>query len=254
MKSNRLKQVWRDGKTAWGMWSSLGSPAVAEAVAQLDVDWILLDAEHGVASYEDMLGLLQATQSSTAASIVRVPANEFIPIKRVLDMGAEGVVVPMVNTAEEAESAASKCRYPPVGTRGLGPHRAARFGFDFPDYFARANTEITLIVQIETPEAVENVEAIAAVKGVDAIFIGPTDLCLTMGHFPNLRHPEFEAAVARVLEAGNAAGKPVGYYCDSPVEAKARADQGFRMVNVANDLTLLGRALRNAVKEAKAAD
>lgn len=251
MKSNRLKQCWRDGKTAYGMWCSLGSPAIAEMAAQMDLDWILLDGEHGVSSYEDCFGLLQATSASPAASIVRVPANEFIPIKRVLDMGAEGIIVPMVNTEDEARSAAEMCRYPPRGTRGLGPHRAARYSFDFPDYFSRSDDEIAVVVQIETPEAVENADAIVGVEEVDAIFIGPTDLCLTMGHFPNLKHPEFEAALAKVLEAGRAAGKPVGIYCMNAAEARARAEQGFRMVNVANDMIAMNGAMRAALKTAR---
>jgi len=251
MKNNRLKQNWNDGKAAYGMWCSLGSPAIAEMAAQMDLDWILLDGEHGVGSYEDCFALLQATSTSPAASIVRVPANDYVPIKRVLDMGAEGIIVPMVNTAEEAKSVAEMCSYPPSGTRGMGPHRAARYSFDFPDYFARANDQIAVVVQIETPEAVDNAEAIANVQGVDCIFIGPTDLCLTMGLFPNLRHPDFEAAIAKVLAAGRAANKAVGIYCMNAEEARARTEQGFQMVNIANDMTLMSGAVRSALKTAR---
>lgn len=254
MRKNRLKQLWREGKPAFGMWSDLGSPAVVEAMAQLELDWILLDGEHGVASFEACYGLLQAMNGSQASSIIRVPWNERIGIKRALDMGAEGILVPYIKSAAEAREIVSACRYPPVGTRGLGPYRASKYEYDFMDYYKRANEEIAVIVQIETAEALAEIEAIAATPGLDALFIGPADLSATLGHFPDMAHPEMQKAYAKILETGTKAGLPVGYYCNTGKDALARAAQGYRMMNVGNDMALATHALLKEVNAVRKGD
>src|SRR5689334_20814458 len=142
MRKNSLKQLWRDDKPAFGIWADLGSSSAVEAVAQVDPDWILLDGEHGVASYEECFHLLQAMNGSRATSIIRVAWSDTIAIKRSLDMGAEGIMVPYVRTAEEVRRIVAACRYPPVGTRGLGPYRASKYETDFEDYYTHANEEI----------------------------------------------------------------------------------------------------------------
>jgi len=251
MRKNRLKQLWRENQTAFGAWASLGSPAAVEAMAGMNVDWILLDAEHGVCSYEDCFSLLQAMSGSDATSLVRVPSCEPVPIRRVLDMGAGGVIVPTIRTPEEVQAVLSFCRYPPDGVRGVGPYRASRYYLDYLDYCKNANAEIAVIVQIETREAVDNLEDILEVPGLDAVFIGPADLSSALGTFPDANAPVVQEAIDRVLNSANQRGMPVGYYCNSGREAEARAKQGFRMLNVGSDMGFVTRSLHRAIKEAR---
>ncbi len=248
MRKNRLKQLWREGKTAFGMWADLGSPAAVEAMAQLDLDWILLDGEHGAASYEGCFPLLQAMNGSQATSVIRVPAHDHIAIKRALDMGAEGVMVPYVRTAEEVRRVVAECRYPPVGIRGIGPFRGSKYETDFMDYYNHANQEIAAIVQIECVEAVQNLDAILAVPGLDAIFVGPADLSASMGFFPNVDAPEVQRAIDGIVAAAKKAKMPVGYYCGSGKEAEMRADQGFQLINFGNDMSYLVQSVRRELR------
>ncbi len=251
MKPNRLKRLLAEGQPALGMWADLGSPAIVEAMAELPLDWILLDAEHGVASYEDMQPLLQAMSRAPAAAVVRVPTSDLLPIKRVLDMGAEGVLVPQVRDAEEVARVVAACRYPPEGGRGIGPFRASRYDMDFMDYYRRANQEILVIVQIENRQALANLEPILAVPGLDAVFVGPADLALDMGHFPDLDHEAVQGAIGRIREAARRAGKPAGFYCSSGRDARRRIAEGFQMVSVCSDLSIMAGALRRELREAR---
>lgn len=250
MKTNRLKQLWSQGKPGFGMWAALGSSVAVEAMGQLDPDWVLLDAEHGISSYEGVLPLMQALAGRSTTVLVRLPAGEYIPIKRVLDMGAEGIMVPQIRNAEEVREIVSLCRYAPEGTRGIGPYRASGYELDFPDYFKRANEQIVVIVQIEHPEAVANLEEILAVDGLDSVFIGPADLALSLGHFPQIDHPEVQKAITEIRDKARAAGKPVGYYTNSGEQAREFAEQGYQMVNVCNDLSVLARGLRRNYRQA----
>lgn len=243
MRPNRLKELWKNDQPAYGMWVDLGSPAAVEMMAGLGLDWLLLDCEHGVSDVQACFQLLQAMNGSPTTSVVRVPYIDKISVKRALDMGAEGILVPYVKTAEQVREIVSWCRYPPVGSRGLGPFRASRYELEFDAYYARANDEVAVIVQIETVEAVANLEEILAVPGLDAIFIGPADLSATMGYFPEMKHPRVEQAVQGVLKAARAKGIPVGYYTPTGAIARERAAQGFRMMNVGNDMVALGNAV-----------
>lgn len=257
VKTNHLKKLWREGGSALGMWACLGSTASVEAMASMDLDFILIDGEHGVASYEGAFPLLQAMNGSKTTSIIRVPGIDHIAIKRSLDMGAEGILVPYVRNADEVRHVVSECRYPPKGIRGIGPYRASMYELDFMDYFTRAEKEIAVIIQIETTDAVENLDEIIAVEGVDALFIGPADLSGCMGRFPDMNHPEVQEVVARILQKGNAAGLPVGYFCSNGMDAHRRVEQGFRMVNIGNDMVFLTRGVVDNLKTArsgKAAD
>jgi 2-keto-3-deoxy-L-rhamnonate aldolase RhmA len=251
MRKNRLKELWRENQTAFGVWASLGSPAVVEAMAGMKVDWILLDAEHGICSYEDSFSLLQAMNGSQATSLVRVPSCDQVPIRRVLDLGAEGVLVPTIRTPEEVQAVVSFCRYPPDGVRGVGPNRASRYFLDYLDYCENANAEIAVIVQIETLEAIDNLDDILGVPGLDAVFIGPADLSSALGTFPDANAPVVQEAIDRVLNSANERGIPVGYYCNTGREAEARAKQGFRMLNVGNDTGFITISLHRALKEAR---
>lgn len=251
MRKNRLKQLWKEDKPAYGLWMDLGSPAVVEAAACCNPDWLLLDGEHGAAGYEGMFSLLQAMNGSTATSIVRVPWNDIIPIKRVLDMGAEGVMVPYIKTAEDVAAVVSACRYPPKGERGLGPFRGSRYETEFMEYYKQANDEIVVMVQIENVDAVKNLDAILAVPGLDSIFIGPSDLTASMGLYPNTNHPDVLKVIQEVLDKSRAAGKPVGIYSTTGAGAKKYAEQGFRFINVGNDMNYVVDSLQRELKAAR---
>lgn len=251
MKKNHLLQLWREGKPGLGMWADLGSAAAIEMICELDVDWILLDGEHGISSYEDVLDMMRAMNGARATSIVRVPAGEYIPIKRVLDMGAEGIMVPQVRTAEEVARIVALCRYHPEGKRGVGPYRASKYDLNFMDYYNNANREIACIVQIENVEALKNLDAILAVKGLDGIFIGPADLAADMNHFPNITHPDVQKAIQTIFDKATKAGLPVGYYCNSGKEAKKLVDRGYKLVSICNDMSVLAKYLAKNALEAR---
>lgn len=244
MKTNRMKQVWKNGGCAFGMWADLGCTASIEAMCELDLDWILLDGEHGMTSYEGVLPLMQCMNGCSTTAVVRTPSSDWVPIKRVLDMGAEGVMVPQVKTAEEVQRIVAQCRYAPEGNRGIGPYRASRFELDFEDYFKRANEEIAVVVQIENRQAVANLDAILDVKGLDGIFVGPADLSLDMGFFPNIDHPDVQKVINTIVKKATDKGLPVGYYCNSGEEALEIQARGFRMISICNDMAVLSSRLR----------
>lgn len=253
MRDNGLKQLWSEGKPAVGLWTMIGNEAVVEVAAKMDLDYILLDCEHGLTSYEAILPQLRAMNGERPTSVVRVPSSEPAIFKRVLDMGAEAVLVPQVRSAEEVVGIVAACRYPPVGDRGVAGGRAAAYGLDFKDYLARANEQIAVIVQIETTEAVDNVDAIMAVEGLDAALIGPADLSTVLGCSLDFEAPKFLAAVEKIQAAARAVGKPMGMFCGSPKETKKRLEQGFQMVNIGTDMTFLVTAMARGIREVREA-
>ncbi|MDD9966113.1 MAG: aldolase/citrate lyase family protein [Myxococcales bacterium] len=248
MKDNRLKRLLDGGEVAAGIWAALGSEVTVEVAGQLGYDWILLDLEHGVSGPEQGLALLRATGGHAMTSIVRVPsADDAGLFKRILDCGAEGVLVPMIRSAEEVHKVVRACRYPPQGIRGIASLRAHGYGVDFKDYLARANDEVLVMVQIETKEAVEAVDAILDVPGLDAVLVGPADLSAALGAPLDTTAAPFERAIERVLAACARTGKPAGIYCHSPQDAKRWVARGFRFVNVCNDMSLLVSGMRSAL-------
>ncbi len=259
MNENRLKRLLREGKPAWGVWTQLGSASVAEALSQLDIDWILLDAEHGAAGADQMIPQLRAVAASAAlgssspssppvTALVRVPTTEPIGIRRALDMGAGGVIVPLIKTAEEVAAAVAATRYPPSGTRGIGPFRASGYYTDHRDYYENSADQTVVVAQIETRESVENLEDILQVPGLDAVLIGPADLSSALGTYPDREAPEFVQAVARVAKLAAKAGVAAGYYCANGEEAALRRAEGFTMLSVSLDINLLTGGLHRALK------
>ncbi|MFP3904897.1 MAG: HpcH/HpaI aldolase family protein [Armatimonadota bacterium] len=230
MKRNETLHRIRNGKTAFGFTLVLGSPVIAEQAAQGGFDWIWMDAQHGYWSDEQLLSALQVISATEATPIVRSGSNEFYRIGRVLDAGALGVIVPMVNSAEEAERAVEAAYYPPLGGRSRGGARLALLG---DDYFEASTEEILLAVMIETVEALDNLEDIAAVKGIDCLFLGPSDLCASME--TEYGSPEHEAAIVQVLKAAQNAGVVPGFPCGDPEDALRRAEQGFKLVTCYSD-------------------
>jgi 4-hydroxy-2-oxoheptanedioate aldolase len=238
---NRLKRELRDGRVQIGLWSQLASPLGAEVVAGAGFDFIVLDTEHAPNEVPTVLAQLQAMTGGTASGVVRVAWNDPVLFKRVLDLGAQSVLVPYVQSADEARRAVAATRYPPHGVRGVAAvTRANRFG-RVKDYATRAHEELCVIVQLETREALQNLEAIAAVEGVDVLFIGPSDLAASLGHPGANAHPEVRAAIDDAIRRICAAGKAAGIL--APLEADARhfLEIGCRFVAVGSDVGLLAR-------------
>lgn len=240
MRENALRKKLSKGENALGLWSMLGSEAVVEMAAPLGFDWILIDCEHGVASIDALAGLLRALNGSKMTSIVRMPgADNPAGFKRVLDAGAEGVLVPLIYSADQVKGIVSACRYPPKGTRGIAPGRAHQYGYDFMDYLLKSNSEILVFVQAETREAIENIDEIMAVDGLDGVLIGPMDLSVALKEPFEFKSPEFRAATDKVLQAAKRSGKYAGFYCNDEAEAKVRLAEGFQFVNICSDMLLL---------------
>jgi 4-hydroxy-2-oxoheptanedioate aldolase len=225
-----------------GMWVCSGSPLVAELCAGAGLDWLLIDAEHSPNGLESVLAQLQAVRGYPVHAVVRPPVNDTVLIKQYLDLGVQNLLVPMVNSVEEAEAAVAATRYPPHGVRGVGSAlaRASRWN-RIPDYLARAAETVSLTVQIESEAAVAAVEEILAVDGVDGIFLGPSDLAASMGVLGQQEHAEVRAAVEHCLAAAKAAGKPAGVNAFNPATARSYLAAGAEFVLVGADVAILAR-------------
>jgi len=241
MPKNTFKQAIREGRPQIGLWTSLCSNIAAEVIAGAGFDWVLLDTEHAPNELPMVFAQLQAMVGGTAAPVVRPAWNDIVILKRLLDIGAQNLLIPYVQNAAEARAAVAATRYPTQGTRGVAVlFRANHYG-RIKDYHQRVQEELCVLVQIETRAAVENIEAIAAVEGVDGLFIGPSDLAAALGHLGESGHPEVRAAIENAVTRIRKAGKPAGIL--APVEADARhwLAKGFTFVAVGSDLGLLAR-------------
>ncbi|MFJ4158859.1 HpcH/HpaI aldolase/citrate lyase family protein [Microbacterium testaceum] len=226
-----------------GMWVCSGNATITEIAAGSGLDWLLLDMEHSATSLESVLTQLQVAAAYPVTPVVRVPWNDPVTIKRVLDLGAQNLIVPMVSTADEARAAVAATRYPPQGVRGVGSALARSARWNRVDgYLDEAAGDVSLTVQIETTTGVDNAAAIAAIEGVDAVFVGPSDLSASMGLLGQQSHPDVVAAVHRVFAAAADAGTPVGVNAFDPAVAEAYLDAGADFVAVGADVALLARA------------
>ncbi|WBU59930.1 HpcH/HpaI aldolase family protein [Paracoccus albus] len=241
---NLFKQRLLAGETQLGLWMSLASPVAAEALSLLGFDWLLFDTEHAPVEIAQLQSLLQAAATGTASCAARPAWNDKVLIKRVLDVGAQTVLVPFVQNAEEAAGAVAATRYPPEGIRGVaGGTRASRYGTQ-PDYLQTANAEICTIVQVETRAALDEIEAIAAVDGVDGIFIGPSDLSASLGYLGNPSARDVQEQLAQTAKRIIAAGKAPGILATNMADAKRYCEMGYRFVACGVDLGLLTGAAR----------
>jgi 2-dehydro-3-deoxyglucarate aldolase len=244
---NSFKRQLLAGQRLVGCWCSLASPISTEVLGVAGFDWLLLDAEHAPNDAITLVPQLMALKDSRSAPVVRPSCNSTVEIKRLLDAGFYNFLIPMVQSAEDAASAVAATRYPPEGVRGVSvAQRSNRYG-TVANYFQEINQHICVMVQIESPQGVAAADQIAATAGVDGVFVGPSDLAATYGHLGNASHPEVQAAIARILQACQLAGKPSGIL--APVEADARRymDMGATFVAVGSDLG----ALRNATQALK---
>lgn len=247
---NRCKEKWQAGEPTFGVWLSIPSPLVAEAAALAGFDYVCIDMQHGVADYGDAIAMLAAMRGADSTPIVRVPWLEPGIIGRVLDAGALGVVIPMVNTRAEAEAAVAACRYAPVGARSYGPVRAGMaWGAD---YFATANDEVACIPMIETRQAVESIDDILSVPGIDAAYVGPADLSITYGLPPGVDNPGtvFDEAIETIVAGCQRHGVVPGIHSIASLAAK-RQGNGFRMITVSSDMQAASGGMRADVRAAR---
>lgn len=239
-----LKDALKDADHALsGVWVCSGSPLVAEICAGAGFDWLFIDGEHSPNDLGSILAQLQAVRGYPVVPVVRPPVNDPVIIKQFLDLGVQSLIIPMVNDAQQAANAVAACHYPPLGVRGVGSAlaRSARWN-RIPDYLNRAGETITVMVQIESAEAVENIEEIVATEGLDGVFIGPSDLAASMGVIGQQNHPEVVAGVMKSIAAARAAGKYAGVNAFDAATARKYIEAGAQYVGVGADVALLARS------------
>lgn len=239
---NPLREAWDEGRTAFGLWSAAPGFFGAEILGSVGPDYVCVDQQHGLVGYDAMTPMLGAIEASGSAAISRVLSNDPFEIMKTLDAGARAVIVPLVNSPEEAAEAVAACRYPPRGNRSYGPVRASGVvGSSEPEVL---DSEVLCIVMVETREALERVDDIAATPGLDGIYVGPADLALSLGLAPTLEitHEEHARAVRRIRESCREHGIAAGIHANSGEWARRHAEAGFDMVTVATDASLLKTA------------
>lgn len=250
---NKLKHNLKAGKVCIGATITMSNPVVAEIMSHMNFDWLWFETEHTAMSVESVLAMLQATNGSDVSTVVRVPWNDKTMIKRFLDTGPDGIIIPLVNSKEEAEEAIRAIKYPPLGERGAGLARAQCFGLHMGEYMASANDEVMTIFMIEHIKAVENIDEILSVKGVDSVMIGALDLSGSMGILGQTADPSVEVAIQKVLAACKRAGIPCGIVAGGPENANERIKQGFKNIIIGLDVLFLiggaNSALSQVVKE-----
>ncbi|MCH7599041.1 MAG: hypothetical protein IH973_04720 [Myxococcales bacterium] len=249
MAINRVKELWQRGETAYGAWLSIPSSLSSEAMARAGFDYVCIDLQHGLIDYPAAAEMLVAISCSDATPFVRVPSNDAAAINRALDAGALGIIVPLIHTADDACRAISACRYPPEGSRSYGPVRASMtWG---PDYFEAANDLVVCVPMIETRQALAEIESIIALPGIDAIYIGPNDLSLSMGQPPGPDNDgSYQEAYRSIAKSCVARGIVAGIHGTAELAAK-HEDTGYRMVTVSSDLGLLKRGGELDLERAK---
>jgi 2-keto-3-deoxy-L-rhamnonate aldolase RhmA len=249
MRENRVKQLLKAGKPAIGSIVSLPDLFVAEVMAGVGFDFLLIDTEHAPVTISELQTLLIALRGTESTIIVRAAWNDVVMVKQILDVGAEGVIIPWVNTPEEARRAVAAARYPPVGVRGLGPRRAGRLSSSPAEYVRKANDEILLIGQIETTTAVENLDGILSTPGLDAIMVGPGDLAASMGHIHELNTPAVDAMIGRILQKCKEHHVPFGMFTGSLERARQWVSQGGLIATVGGDLTFVVNGAAEAKRQ-----
>jgi 4-hydroxy-2-oxoheptanedioate aldolase len=248
MRPNPVKRALKEGQPSVGTWLSMGSITAARFLARAGFAWLTVDIEHSLVDWETATHMFAAIADAGCIALARVPANRHDHIKRVLDNGAHGIVVPMVNSREEALAAVAAAKYPPIGNRSVGGSvHALNFGATAGDYFARANDEILVILQCEHIDAVEAADAIFSVPGIDAIFVGPNDLAASMRSSDDKPPSGEDSARAwkRILDACRKNKVPAGFHCTTPEEVLQRIDEGWQFLAIGSEL----RMMLNGAKE-----
>lgn len=242
MKNSLRKKMARKSPLV-GTMVTLPSPEIAEILCSAGFDWLFIDLEHSAMSVQDAQSILQAA-SAQVACVIRVPSNDDIWIKKCLDIGASGIIVPQIQSAEEAAQAVQWCRYPPEGSRSVGIARAQGYGASFTAYVDSANAETAVILQIEHINAVRNITSIADTPGIDCLFIGPYDLSASMGKTGQVNDPQVRAAISKVKTCADAAGIPTGIFGMTPGAVRPYIDGGFVLIAINLDTMILGDAAK----------
>lgn len=236
---NQLKSALAAGQSQYGIWMSLTSPMVAEVVSDAGFDWILVDCEHAPNDLSSLRAQLQALRGSTSSILARPPWNDMVTIKQFMDAGVQNFIIPYVQNTDEARDAVAATRYPPEGVRGVaGGSRASNFGRN-KGYLTESNDAVTVIVQVETMEAMADLEAIAKVAGVDGVFIGPADLSASMGHLGDIEHADVQKVIREAAERLAAVGVPSCTLAFDPVVSQRYIDYGYQMVCIGSDQSCL---------------
>ena len=241
---NALRHKLRNKETTYGLWVTAAAPEITEAAVALGLDWVCIDMEHGHQGFHDVMDHLRVVRGSGTAAIVRVPGIEMSSVKRSLDMGAHGVIVPYMQNHADVEAAFSYGRYPPRGVRGVCGDRAVKWGLDFHGYLRSADEETLIIPLIETRGAVEDIDAILETPGLEAIFFGPADMSASYGYLGEWEGPGVAEHILNVRAKADAKGISAGVLSRSADEVALRRDQGFRMVGLGADMSLLIGAVR----------
>lgn len=251
MRKNKLRQIIKDGGTIVNGWCAIPNSYSAEVYAHCGWDSVTIDLQHGPVDFTAALPMLQAISTTDAVPMCRVPWNDAAIIMKLLDAGAYGLICPMINTKAEAEQFVSFGRYPPIGTRSMGPNRAVQYGGA--DYWQGANDEVLLFAMIETQAGLDNLESILSVKGLNGVYVGPSDLSMAMGKPPTLDPSDKGVidAIAQIAKITRSKGMIAGVHTDSPATAKKRFDQGYQLVTLLNDMRALAVAATNMVKETR---
>ena len=238
-----LKSRLSRGEPTFGLWVTLESAAISEIAATLGLEWIVVDTEHGPLDFRETLDHVRAVARTRTAPLVRVPEIEEGTFKRVLDMGAEGILVPMVRSAEDVRRAVRFAKYPPEGIRGIAVERATQWGLGLHDYVRRANRETLVIPIIENVQAADDFDAILDVPGIDALFFGPFDFAASMGHLGVWNHPEVWSRIESMRKKAQKKGMPLGIVAPGAADARKRVDEGYRMIAIGFDAVFLTRSI-----------
>ena len=249
-RTNPMKEKLRAGKAVIGCWLQTGSADVAEVLTRSGFDFMLIDHEHGQATIPQAIDQMRAIQGTDVASLMRVPWNDIAYIKRALDAVVEGIMVPMIENAEQAKAAVAACLYPPQGNRGAaGTTRSSGYGYDVKDYFKTINDNVLVVLQIESKKSVENLPAIAATPGLDVLFIGPRDLSASIGKLGQFDDPEVKALYRRAEEAALASGKWVATVSNNAEETRSLIARGYKIVVPTSEVSLLKAAAASLLQD-----
>jgi len=252
MRKNEIRRIVAGGGTVLNGWLAIPSSYSAEMIAHQGFDSVTIDLQHGPIDFQAAVGMLQAISTTPAVPMVRVPHNEPILTLKLLDAGAYGVICPMINSRAEAEALVAACRYPPRGARSMGPNRAVLYGGA--DYWQHANEEILLFAMIETRQAVANLDEIVSVDGIDGVYVGPSDLSMSLGKPPptlDPQDPEVLAAIRKICDGTRRRSKIAGVHTDGAKTAVRRFGEGYQLCTLLNDARLMANAASAAVREAR---
>jgi 2-keto-3-deoxy-L-rhamnonate aldolase RhmA len=248
---NPLRAKLKSGETAFGLWVTLESATISEIAAEMGIDWICIDMEHGSLSYRDAVQHARAAKGSGMAVLARVPATSVDTVKRCLDLGLDGVLLPLVNNADALREGFKHARYPRLGARGIGGERAVRWGLQMNEYLARANEETMVIPLIETAQAAANINHILAVEGLEAIFFGPADLSASLGHLGTWEGPGVAEEILRINKLAAEHGIGAGVVGISTEDSLLRMKQGFRMIGLGSDAGMMIRQMKSLLGSLK---